>query len=275
MEGPVNAVSPHPVTAAEPAIVAMLCRTSERTGGGAPAAAALARELAARHGTQARLIGTAGEARAAGWREDLRRSRGCLLEAGGQVDDALAAGAYPVLIAADCSVSMTTLPTVLRHRPDAMVLWLDAHGDFNTPETTPSDHLGGMCLSAACGLWDAGFGGPALSPARVVMCGVRDVDGRERVLLETKGVARVARPSLLADVLRDREVFVHLDLDVLDPSVLPGAQFPAPGGLSDGGLRLLLEEVAGACTLLGCEVTAFGAPELAELVASIVEPLVP
>ena len=46
----------------------------------------------------------------------------------------------------------------MRHVPDVRVLWLDAHGDFNTPETTPSGFLGGMCLAAACGRWDAGFG---------------------------------------------------------------------------------------------------------------------
>ena len=62
-----------------------------------------------------------------------------------------------MLLAADCSMSMTTLPTALRHQPEARVLWLDAHGDFNTPDTTPSGYLGGMCLAAA-GEWDAGLG---------------------------------------------------------------------------------------------------------------------
>ena len=60
---------------------------------------------------------------------------------------------------------MTTFQAVVRHAPDVHVLWLDAHGDFNTPETTPSGFLGGMCLAAACGRWDSGFE-PALEPAR-------------------------------------------------------------------------------------------------------------
>src|SRR3712207_9452169 len=85
---------------------------------------------------------------------------------------------------------MTTLPAVLRHRPGAHVLWLDAHGDFNTPETTPSGFLGGMCLAAACGVWDDGLGAaPAADPARVVMCGVRDLDPGERALVDERGVA--------------------------------------------------------------------------------------
>jgi arginase len=153
------------------------------------------------------------------------------------------------------------------------VLWLDAHGDFNSPDTTPSGFLGGMCLAAACGVWQSGLG-DGLDPARVVMCGVRDVDPGERVLLETRGVGLVERPGDLADHLRGLPVYVHLDLDVLDPSVMP-ARFPAAGGLSDGGLRTLLAEVAAAVELIGLEITAFPAPERARRVATIVEPLLP
>jgi arginase family enzyme len=135
-----------------------------------------------------------------------------------------------------------------------------------------------MCLAAACGRWDAGLHATVVDPARVVQCGVRDLDGQEKVLLETAGVRNV-RPSQLADVLDGETVYVHLDLDVLDPSVLP-SQFPADGGLSDGGLRTLLGEVAGVAQLVGVEVTAFEAPEseverttLAETIATIVQPL--
>jgi arginase len=255
-------------------LVGMLCRTSDRSPDGAAGTQALVDELAARVGVEPRLIGTPEEARPAPWQDDLRTSRGCILEAGGQVDDALAQGDYPVLIASDCSICLTTLPAVVRHHPGATILWLDAHGDFNTPDTTTSGFLGGMCLAGACGLWDAGFEVPKVDPGAVVMCGVRDLDGGELVLLETHGVIRMTRPGLLAETLAARQVFVHLDLDVLDPSVLP-AQFPAPGGLSDGGLRTLLAEVAGAAELIGCEITSFGSPELAELIATVVDPLVP
>jgi arginase family enzyme len=132
-----------------------------------------------------------------------------------------------------------------------------------------------MCLSAACGAWDAGFGDGRLDPARVVMCGIRDVDAGERVLLETHGVGLVERPSQLADLLAEREVYVHLDLDVLDPRYLPGLRWPAEGGFSDGGLRTLLAEVAEAADVVGVEVTDLPAPALARRVATIVEPLLP
>jgi arginase family enzyme len=256
------------------AVIGMLCRSSERVEGAAAGVEALARELAERHGGAPRLIGSPSPMKVQDHDADLRDSRGCLLEAGGQVDDALAAGGYPVLVAPDCSVSVTTLPAAIRHRPEATILWLDAHADFNTPETTVSGYLGGMCLAAACGLWDAGFEGlPVVDPTAVVACGLRDVEGPEGVLLETRGVTRIARPGLLADALRARPVFVHLDLDILDPSILP-SPFPAPGGLSDAGLRTLLTEVASACELIGCEITGFHDPTLVELIAAVVDPLV-
>ena len=73
------------------------------------------------------------------------------------------------------------------------------------------------------------------------MCGVRDLDPGERVEVETAGVGN-ARPSEVAEALRDEEVYIHLDLDVLDPEILP-SQFAVPHGLSDTGLRTLLGEL--------------------------------
>jgi arginase len=260
-------------------LVALRCRTSDRTPGGVRGAEALAPRLARLLGVEPRLVGSPGRPRPASFEDDLRDSRGCLLEAGGQIDDALSGGRFPVLLASDCSICMTTLPTVLRHVPAARVLWLDAHGDFNTPETTRSGFLGGMCLAAACGRWEAGLSDDGhVDPARVVMTGVRDLDGGERVELERAGVGTVA-PERLAGALEDEAVYVHLDLDVLDPDEFP-AQFPAPGGLSGGGLRELLGELAESSRIVGLEITAFEAPEdedererLAAMVESVVEPL--
>jgi arginase len=259
----------------EGAVTALLCRTSDRIATTAEGARALAEALGERMGVAPRLVGTPGEPGETNYDDDLRDARGCLLEAGGQVEDALRGGRFPVLTASDCSVCVTTLPAVARERSEAWVLWLDAHPDFNSPATTPSGFLGGMCLAGACGVWDTGFGDGAIDPARVVMCGVRDVDAGERVLVETRGVGLVERPSQLADALAGREVFVHLDLDVLDPAVMPGLHWAAEGGLSDGGLRTLLAEVAAAADVIGLEVTDLPAPALARRVATMVEPVLP
>jgi arginase len=259
----------------EGAVTALLCRTSDRIAATSDGARALAEVLADRLGVTARMVGTPGAPAETRFEDDLRDARGCLLEAGGQVEDAISSGRFPVLTASDCSICVTTLPALARLRPHAHVLWLDAHPDFNDPRTTPSGFLGGMCLAAACGLWDAGFDHGRLDPARVVMCGVRAVDAGERVLVETQGVGLVQRPSQLAGVLEDREVFVHLDLDVLDPRYMPGLHWPSEGGFSDGGLRTLLAEVATAATVVGVEITDLPAPALARRVATIVEPLLP
>jgi arginase family enzyme len=241
-------------------LVALLCRTSDRFADGAAGTRELAELL------DARVVGSPGEPRAGGWSDDLRDSHGCLLEAGGQLDDALEAGRLPILLAPECSIAVSTLPLLVRRHPAARVLWLDAHPDFHTPQTTRSGYLSGMCLAGACGLWDSGFGA-GLDPPRVLMHGVRDVEGGERVALDRGGVHLVDDPALLDGL----EVFVHLDLDVLDPSVFP-AQFPVDGGLLPAELRAFLAEACAACTILGAEITS-AAPGHGELVVDAIAPL--
>jgi arginase family enzyme len=179
-------------------------------------------------------------------------------------------------VAGNCSVALTTLAAVHRHRPDARVLWLDAHGDFNTPETTQSRFLGGMPLSGAVGVWDAGLGAEPFPPEGVVMAGVRDLDPLERQLLEDSPVTVVGAglDTLVAvqNALDRGAVYVHLDVDVLDPEHMP-AQFPAPGGLRPDKLYDLLEAVADECEIVGVEVTALTDPEYAGTVASVLAPL--
>lgn len=249
-----------PPEPAERQIVGLLCRTADR----GPEAAAGTQELGEL--LEARLIGSPGRPRELSHTDDLRESRGCLLEAGGQIDDALEEGRVPILLAGDCAVAVSTLPVVVRRRADVRVLWIDAHADFHTPQTSPDGYLGGMCLAGACGLWDTGFGvGP--DPGHVVMHGVRDVGGGERVALDTSGVVRIEDPAALAGL----PVFVHVDLDVLDPATLP-ARNPVPGGMTPRGLRHFLDEIARTCEIVGAEVTS-AAPDHGELAADAIAPL--
>jgi arginase len=264
-------------------LVALCCRTSDRTPGAVRGAQTIAPLIGKRLGIEPRTIGSAAEPHEARFDEDLRESRGCLLEAGGQVDDALADGRVPVIAAADCSISVTTLPAALRHRPDAKVLWLDAHGDYNTPDTSGSGYLGGMCLAGACGEWDAGLG-DTIEPEHVVLAGVRDLDGGERELLERSaatviGASVVETLVAVKNALDGAPAFVHLDLDVLDPEEFPAA-VPAPGGLSSDKLYDLMEAVAEDSELVGLEITAFEAPEdeddradMAETAMRVLDPL--
>jgi arginase family enzyme len=241
-------------------VVGLLCRTSDRAADGARGTRELAELL------DARLVGSAGEPRRSGWADDLRDSRGCLLEAGGQLDDAIGAGRVPILLAGECSIAISTLPVLARRHPRARVLWLDAHADFHSPQTTRSGYLAGMCLAGACGLWDTGFGS-GVDPPRVIMHGVRELEGAERVALDRGGVHRIDDAALLEGL----DVFVHLDLDVLDPDVLP-ARFPVAGGLSPAELRAFLAKAAATCTILGAEITS-AAPGHGELVVDAITPL--
>jgi arginase len=254
-------------------------RTSDRSADGARGAQALGEALAARLGVQAELVGEPGTPRDGRWEDDLRDGREAIAAAGTALEAALDAGAFPVLLASDCTICIGSLPVLARREPATRIVWLDAHGDFNTPDTTASGFLGGMCLSAPCGRWDAGFGG-GVDPHRVVVSDARDLDAAEREEIDRAGV-RVVAPARVAEEVRRERVFLHLDLDILDPEVMPAA-VPAPGGLGAGELRSLLAGVAGAAELIGVEVTAFEAPEdsaererLAALIAGILEPVLP
>ena len=245
-------------------LVALRCRTADRFPGAPRGVETLAPLVAGALGVEPRFIGTPGEIRETRYEDDLRDARGCLLEAGGQVEDALSAGNTPVLLAADCSVSATTLPAALRHRPDARILWLDAHGDYNTPDTTGSGYLGGMCLAAATGEWDAGLG-ETVPAERVVLAGIRDLDAGERELLEKSpatviGASAVETLVAAKNALDGAPIFVHLDLDVIDPEHFPAA-VPAPNGLHPDKLYDLMDSVLEDCELVGMEVTAIELPE--------------
>jgi arginase family enzyme len=232
----------------------MLCRISEFY----PTAV---RELAEALGVEARFVGTPEEPRRQHWSEALKDGRGCLLEAGGQVDDALAAGNFPLLISGDCSIALTTLAALHRHRPDARVLWLDTHADFNTPETTTSDFLGGMALAGACGLWDAGLAEPFPADS-VVLAGVGDLDPPERENLEGTGATVIGAglDTLVAvqNALDGAPVYVHFDSDVLD-------------SIRADKLYDLLEAVADESEIVGVQLNV--EPEYLEGTAGALEPL--
>jgi arginase len=258
--------------AAPVSVVGMLCRTSDRTVLGGQGAEALARALAKRAGVKPFLYGAPGQAREGHWEDDLLEAVECLEVAREKLEEALTANSHPVVLASDCTIALGTLAGLAHTRPDAWVLWIDAHGDFNSPDTTLSGFLGGMCLAGACGVWETGLGtGP--DPAQILICGARDLDPDERHLIEVNSV-RLVEPDRVADMVRDRPLFVHVDLDVLDPSVIPGLAFPAPGGVDEDWLAELLSVVAESADVIGCQITSLTAPELAGRVAGAVAPIV-
>jgi arginase len=228
-------------------------RTSDRTDGAGAGAQALAEELGGR------VIGSPSPGRPRDWSEDLPEARPVLEAAAAEISAALDQAEMPVLTASDCSICIATLPTVARRVPGVRVLWIDAHGDFNSPGTTPSGFLGGMCLAAACGRWDAGWP-DTIDPATVHFLGVRDLDPGEREEVDRAGVG--------TGVPDEGPVYVHLDCDGLDPAVMP-VQFPVPGGLAADEVRDVLAVLAAEGRLVGLEVTALEHPGQADAVAAL------
>jgi arginase len=238
-------------------VTCLRARTSDRTDGAGAGAQALAERLGGR------VLGAPSPGRPRDWSDDLPEARPVLELAAAEISAALDQGELPLLTASDCSICIATMPTVARRMPGVRFLWIDAHGDFNTPDTTPSGFLGGMCLGAACGRWDAGWP-DTIDPRSVSFLGVRDLDPGEKVEVEAAGVG--------TGVPDEGPVYVHLDVDAIDPSVLP-VQFPVPGGLAPDEVRDVLAGLVAGGRLVGLEVTAFEHPEHLDLVAGMLEPV--
>jgi arginase len=177
------------------------------------------------------------------------------------VAEARSAGEIPLVLGGDHSVALGTLGGLASVHGTGGVLWIDAHSDINTPETSPSGNVHGMSLAAALGLAGEGFESaswplPAVDPRRVALIGTRQLDEGERRLLREAGV-RVFTMSEVDRIGIERAVresldrvagggFVHvsLDMDALDPDVAPGVGTPVRGGLTYREAHLALELVS-------------------------------
>ena len=181
------------------------------------------------------------------------------------VAGALADGDRPLVLGGDHSLAIGSLAGSSRGA-DVGVVWLDAHGDLNSPETTPSGNVHGMPMAAALGLGgfaDEGWArAPGLDPANVAMVGLRSLDpGERRRLRETeitaltmsdvddRGIVPTVEAALDAAADGTDGVHVSLDLDVLDPTAAPGVGTPVRGGLSYREAHAVMEAVAERATL--------------------------
>jgi arginase len=170
-------------------------------------------------------------------------------------------GFVPVVLGGDHSVALGTLAGLRDVHGPGGAIWIDAHGDLNSPETSPSGNVHGMVLAAALGLAgerfrDDGWGLPALEPGRVALVGVRSLDDGERELLRDQDVKVFTMSDLdrlgversvheaLAHVAGSGFVHVSLDMDAIDPDVAPGVGTPVRGGLSYREAHLAMELVA-------------------------------
>ena len=174
---------------------------------------------------------------------------------------ARAEGYLPLVLGGDHSVALGTLGGLARATGPGGAIWLDAHGDLNRPDTSPTGNVHGMVLAAALGLGGPRFEYdawpiPAVDPRRVALVGVRSLDEAERNLLrelgarvytmsdvDRLGIERAIRESL-EHVAGAGFVHVSLDMDVVDPEIAPGVGTPVRGGLSYREAHFALELVA-------------------------------
>lgn len=178
----------------------------------------------------------------------------------------VAGGRFPIVLGGDHSVAAGTIPGVARKRRIG-VIWIDAHGDINTPLTTPSGNVHGMPLAALLGREPKALVTPVkLNPANVVLVGLRDLDPGEREHIRSWGVPAFTMRDIdergmrgvIEEAIRMATNGVagfHLsfDMDAIDPDVAPGVGTPVKGGLSYREAHLAMELIHDSKALLSME----------------------
>ena len=185
------------------------------------------------------------------------------------VADALADGETPLVLGGDHSIAIGSVGGASRDR-DVGVLWLDAHGDFNTPETTPSGNVHGMPVAALLGrgvFGEMGWATADVAERDVAMVGLRDVDDRERTAIrdtdvdpytmsdiDRRGIVPVVEDALDSALSGVDSLHVSLDMDFLDPDEAPGVGTPVTGGVTYREAHAAMELVAETEALCSMEV---------------------
>jgi arginase len=186
---------------------------------------------------------------------------------------AVRSGRFPLVLSGNCNSAIGTLGGLAP--PDVGVIWFDAHGDLNTPETTRSGFFDGMALSIVGGhcwrqLAASVSGFRPVPDENVVLVGARDLDAAEMDIIESSKLSHVAVESVRErgvegafaptfDALRSRvdSVYLHVDLDVLDPEEAPANQYAAASGLSLEELEAIVRMVRSRFTVRAAALAAF------------------
>ena len=200
----------------------------------------------------------------------------CIIPMGRRIAGAVAtsvqAGRFPLVLGGDHSLSVGSIRGAARHKRIG-VIWVDAHADFNTAETTPSGNIHGMPLAALCGLGDPRLVSlwdetpPVIDPKRVAIIGARDLDTGEKQNLREAGVMvqsmeqidRLGMVSVLEKAIERVSsdvdgIYLSFDMDALDPRHAPGVGTPVPGGLTFREAHLTCEVIAETGKLIGMDM---------------------
>lgn len=193
-----------------------------------------------------------------------------------QVERSLGEGRTPLVLGGDHSIAIGSVAGSSNHfarqGESIGLIWFDAHGDANTPDTTPSGNIHGMSLAVSLGLGDpdlVNLGGraPKVQPGNTVLIGCRDLDNGERVTLKKCGVTVYTMRDLdergMRDVVdeaiklaSDNTAGVHLsfDLDVVDPEDAPGTGTPVWGGITYREAHLAMEMLSDRAQVIAIDL---------------------
>lgn len=188
-----------------------------------------------------------------------------------KVEEVLSSGEFPLLLGGDHSMAIGTITGLRKQYRRLGLIWVDAHGDLNTAETTPSGNIHGMSLAVSLGLGHpdlVGLGGisPKVLPKNTVIVGARDLDAGERELIcqlgvhvftthdiERMGISSVMDKTLQIVTSGTEAVHVSFDVDSMDPKEVIGTGTRVPGGLTYRESQLLLRIIADANVLCSAE----------------------
>lgn len=184
----------------------------------------------------------------------------------GLVESAIKSDRMPVSIAGDCCTALGVLAGLNRSGIDPHLIWFDAHGDFNTWETSPSGFLGGMPLAMLAGLGEQTILEfleiPPLAQDRIILTDARDLDPGEKELVDSSSITHLNDPlSLLESPLPEGPLWIHFDTDVIDPEYVPAQNYPAPGGIDPADLGRVFSHLAEAGDLVAVSLSSW-APDL-------------
>lgn len=182
------------------------------------------------------------------------------------VSTALTSGELPVSVAGDCCSSIGVLGGLQQAGIDPTLIWFDAHGDFNTWETTPSGFLGGMPLAMLVGRGEQtimeGVGNRVLPEDQVILSDARDLDPGEREAVAGSKLVHLQSVQEILDYqLPQGPLWVHFDMDVIDASETPAMNYPAPGGPSSQELGEVFSYLGGCGQIVAISLSSWN-PEL-------------
>jgi len=201
---------------------------------------------------------------------ELGTTFGILRAISDRVKESVANQRFPILLAGGCLSSLASLSAI--GAEGTALIWFDAHGDFNTPETTPSGFIDGMAIAAITGrcwrtLTASVPGFVALPESNIVLIGARDFDVEELTALENSKITRLTTQSLRQDGIEKllgtvlsrlpERTYLHLDLDVLDRSEGRVNEFSCDGGLTTAELLEIIRFIGHNRAIAGASITAY------------------